>query len=125
MDWESIVVGLLHDTIEDTNLVTFEKIKEQFGATVRHIVEGETKVSKLGKLKYKNESNSVQDVKAHDLRQMFLAMTEEMATVNGAKAVLWDNEIGSLKVGKKVHGSEDLTGKARKSKRTTKMKADS
>jgi cytosine/adenosine deaminase-related metal-dependent hydrolase len=25
-----------------------------------------------------------------------------MATVNGAKAVLWDNEIGSLEVGKKV-----------------------
>jgi predicted amidohydrolase YtcJ len=26
----------------------------------------------------------------------------KMATVNGAKAVLWDNEIGSLEVGKKV-----------------------
>ena len=25
-----------------------------------------------------------------------------MATINGAKAVLWDNEIGSLEVGKKV-----------------------
>lgn len=37
-------------------------------------------VSKLGKLKYKNESHSVQDVKAHDLRQMFLAMTEEVNT---------------------------------------------
>ena len=35
-------------------------------------------VSKLGKLKYKNENHSVQDVKAHDLRQMFLAMTEEV-----------------------------------------------
>ena len=35
-------------------------------------------VSKLGKLKYKNENDSVQDVKADDLRQMFLAMTEEV-----------------------------------------------
>lgn len=26
----------------------------------------------------------------------------KMATINGAKAVLWDNEIGSLEVGKKV-----------------------
>ncbi|GJT72759.1 zinc finger, CCHC-type containing protein [Tanacetum coccineum] len=68
-------------SVEDTNLVTFEKIKEQFGATVRHIVEGETKVLKLGKLKYKNESHSVQDVKAHDLRQMFLAMTEEVRVI--------------------------------------------
>ena len=44
MDWESIVAGLLHDTVEDTNFITFEKIEEEFGSTVRHIVEGETKV---------------------------------------------------------------------------------
>ncbi|KAK1412511.1 hypothetical protein QVD17_33821 [Tagetes erecta] len=81
LDWESIAAGLLHDTVEDTNLVTFEDIEKEFGATVRHIVEGETKVSKLGKLKYKNESHSVQDVKAHDLRQMFLAMTEEVRVI--------------------------------------------
>ncbi|KAJ9187810.1 hypothetical protein P3X46_003227 [Hevea brasiliensis] len=81
LDWESIAAGLLHDTVEDTNVVTFERIEEEFGPTVRHIVEGETKVSKLGKLKRKNESDSVQDVKADDLRQMFLAMTEEVRVI--------------------------------------------
>ncbi|KAK7259280.1 hypothetical protein RIF29_24882 [Crotalaria pallida] len=81
LDWESIAAGLLHDTVEDTNVVTFEMIEEEFGATVRHIVEGETKVSKLGKLKYKDDKNSVQDVKAEDLRQMFLAMTEEVRVI--------------------------------------------
>ncbi|KDP28195.1 hypothetical protein JCGZ_13966 [Jatropha curcas] len=81
LDWESIAAGLLHDTVEDTNVVTFERIEEQFGPTVRHIVEGETKVSKLGKLKCKNESDSVQDVKADDLRQMFIAMTEEVRVI--------------------------------------------
>lgn len=35
-------------------------------------------VSKLGKLKSKDDIHSVQDVKADDLRQMFLAMTEEV-----------------------------------------------
>lgn len=35
-------------------------------------------MSKLGKLKCKNEGDCVQEVKAHDLRQMFLAMTEEV-----------------------------------------------
>ncbi|MBA0717907.1 hypothetical protein Golax_005682, partial [Gossypium laxum] len=68
------------DTVEDTN-VTFERIEEEFGPTVRRIVEGETKVSKLGKLKYKNENDSVQDVKADDLRQMFLSMTEEVRVI--------------------------------------------
>ncbi|XP_044492995.1 putative GTP diphosphokinase RSH1, chloroplastic isoform X2 [Mangifera indica] len=81
LDWESIAAGLLHDTVEDTNVVTFERIEEEFGATVRHIVEGETKVSKLGKLKCKKENNSVQDVEADDLRQMFLAMTEEVRVI--------------------------------------------
>ncbi|XP_002523120.2 putative GTP diphosphokinase RSH1, chloroplastic [Ricinus communis] len=81
LDWESIAAGLLHDTVEDTNVVTFERIEEEFGPTVRHIVEGETKVSKLGKLKCKNESDSAQDVKADDLRQMFLAMTEEVRVI--------------------------------------------
>lgn len=44
LDWESIAAGLLHDTVEDTNVVTFERIDKEFGETVRHIVEGETKV---------------------------------------------------------------------------------
>ncbi|XP_021763215.1 putative GTP diphosphokinase RSH1, chloroplastic [Chenopodium quinoa] len=81
LDWESIAAGLLHDTVEDTNLVTFDRIEKDFGSTVRHIVEGETKVSKLGKLKYKDENSCVQDVKAEDLRQMFLAMTEEVRVI--------------------------------------------
>ncbi|XP_051132165.1 putative GTP diphosphokinase RSH1, chloroplastic [Andrographis paniculata] len=81
LDWESVAAGLLHDTVEDTNVVTFERIEEDFGATVRHIVEGETKVSKLGKLKSNDDNLSVQDVKADDLRQMFLAMTEEVRVI--------------------------------------------
>ncbi|KAK8339674.1 hypothetical protein V6Z12_A08G050600 [Gossypium hirsutum] len=81
LDWESIAAGLLHDTVEDTNIVTFQRIEEEFGPIVRRIVEGETKVSKLGKLKYKNENDSVQDVKADDLQQMFLAMTEEVRVI--------------------------------------------
>ncbi|KAJ4849114.1 putative GTP diphosphokinase rsh1, chloroplastic [Turnera subulata] len=81
LDWESIAAGLLHDTVEDTNIVTFERIEEEFGPVVRRIVEGETKVSKLGKLKCNNKNDSVQDVKADDLRQMFLSMTEEVRVI--------------------------------------------
>jgi (p)ppGpp synthase/HD superfamily hydrolase len=38
-------------------------------------------VSKLGKLKCKTESETIQDVKADDLRQMFLAMTDEVRVI--------------------------------------------
>ncbi|CAL4939288.1 unnamed protein product [Urochloa decumbens] len=81
LDWESIAAGLLHDTVEDTDVITFERIENEFGPTVRRIVEGETKVSKLGKLQCKSEGSSKQDLKAEDLRQMFLAMTEEVRVI--------------------------------------------
>ena len=49
MDSDTIVSGLLHDTVEDTDL-TFLQVELLFGPTVRKIVEGETKVSKLPKV---------------------------------------------------------------------------
>ena len=47
MDHETVIAGLLHDTVEDTDAVTFESIEDRFGPAVRRIVEGETKVSKV------------------------------------------------------------------------------
>ena len=78
LDWESVAAGFLHDDVEESNIVSFERIQEEFGRVICRIIEGETKVSKLGKLQCKNLKNSVKDVKANDLRQMFLAMTEEV-----------------------------------------------
>ena len=72
MDGDTIMAGLLHDTVEDTDL-TFELIEEMFGTTVRSIVEGETKVSKLPKLAFSDYA----DEQAENLRQMFVAMTDD------------------------------------------------
>eukprot|EP00871_Galdieria_phlegrea_P000277 jgi/Galph1/124/GphlegSOOS_G4842.1 len=46
VDRDTVISGLLHDTVEDTT-VTFETIEALFGKDVRRIVEGETKFSKL------------------------------------------------------------------------------
>eukprot|EP00899_Mesostigma_viride_P018926 jgi/Mesvir1/27034/Mv20734-RA.2 len=81
MDFETVIAGLLHDTVEDTAVVTFERIEEQFGPVVRRIVEGETKVSKLGKMQRVDASRPARDVKADDLQQMFLAMTNEVRVI--------------------------------------------
>ena len=72
MDAETVMAGLLHDTVEDTEL-TFDQVQSEFGATVRTIVEGETKVSKLPKMM----SPSKSDEQAENLRQMFVAMTAD------------------------------------------------
>ncbi|GJQ11643.1 hypothetical protein GpartN1_g3434.t1 [Galdieria partita] len=46
VDRDTVISGLLHDTVEDTS-VTLETIETKFGKDVRRIVEGETKFSKL------------------------------------------------------------------------------
>lgn len=43
MDIDSVLAGILHDTVEDTD-ATFEEIEEQFGHDVAFLVNGVTKV---------------------------------------------------------------------------------
>jgi hypothetical protein len=83
MDVDTLIAGLLHDTVEDTDL-TFNQIESLFGTTVRNIVEGETKVSKLPSKLYSTRSTSTaatitssEDEQAENLRQMFIAMTND------------------------------------------------
>jgi (p)ppGpp synthase/HD superfamily hydrolase len=49
------------------------QVETFFGVTVRTIVEGETKVSKLPKIAL----SAYADEQAENLRQMFIAMTED------------------------------------------------
>ena len=94
LDHESLIAGLLHDTVEDTDVVTFESLETRYGVAVRKIVEGETKVSKVSSSLSKDGAArnaparggpsaalSSEDVKSEDLAQMFLAMTEEVRII--------------------------------------------
>jgi len=73
LDGDAIIAGLLHDTVEDTAL-TFEEIEARFGSSVRRIVEGETKISKLAVRAYEDEQ-------AENLRQMLLAMVGDVRII--------------------------------------------
>ena len=73
LDGDAIIAGLLHDTVEDTAL-TFEEVEAGFGAAVRRIVEGETKISKLAVRAYEDEQ-------AENLRQMLLAMVGDVRII--------------------------------------------
>ena len=44
MDEDTIIAGILHDTVEDTNL-TLKDIKQEFGESVAFLVDGVTKLS--------------------------------------------------------------------------------
>ncbi|BDP42036.1 GTP pyrophosphokinase [Deinococcus aetherius] len=83
MDTDSLLAGLLHDTVEDVEGVTFEEIERRFGPDVRRIVEGETKVSKLSKQgsQAAEVSDAGRDVQAENLRQMLVAMTGDIRII--------------------------------------------
>lgn len=76
MDADTIAAGLLHDTMEDSGVVG-EELERRFGPAVRRIVEGETKVSKL----YKFANLEGEEKRAEDLRQMFIAMAEDVRII--------------------------------------------
>ncbi len=72
-DSEMIAAGFLHDVVEDTD-VTSEEIEERFGANVRQLVEGVTKLSKFN-------FSSKTERQAENFRRMFLAMAQDIRVI--------------------------------------------
>ena len=70
LDSATITTGLLHDTIEDTN-VTYETVKKEFGEEVANLVEGVTKISAL-------EDKASSDSKAENFRKLILATSKDI-----------------------------------------------
>ena len=73
MDLDSIMAGLLHDTVEDCD-VSPEEIAKMFGQSVAQIVVGCTKISKI-KFKTKEESQ------AENFRKMVVAMAQDLRVI--------------------------------------------
>ena len=73
MDVVSIVAGLLHDTIEDTDAELAE-IERLFGNETANIVDGVTKISKI-------QFGSTEERQAENIRKMILAMTTDIRVI--------------------------------------------
>ncbi len=73
LDEASVMAGLLHDTLEDT-LASPEEIQELFGSTVRFLVEGVTKLSKIS-------FTSGEERQAENVRKMLMAMSQDLRVI--------------------------------------------
>ena len=74
MDLDTIIAGILHDTVEDTEY-TINDVKNDFNETVATIVEGVTKLTRL------SISNDKVEEQAENLRHMFLAMSKDIRVI--------------------------------------------
>jgi GTP pyrophosphokinase len=73
LDMETLVAGLLHDTVEDSK-VTVAQVKAAFGEEVAALVDG---VTKLGKIKF----DSRDEAQSQNLRKMLIAMAKDIRVI--------------------------------------------
>jgi GTP pyrophosphokinase len=70
LDCDSIITGLLHDTVEDT-VATIADIRDLFGENIAQLVDGVTKLSQI-------ESLSDRAKQAENFRKLLLAMSKDI-----------------------------------------------
>ena len=70
MDNETVIAGLLHDVVEDTDY-SREQLVEDFDDKIADLVDG---VTKLGNISY----DSTEAAQAENFRKMFLAMSKDI-----------------------------------------------
>ena len=73
LDADSIVAGLLHDTLEDTNL-NIEEINKIFGHQIVELVDGLTKINKFS-LKVNNQKFG------ENYKKLILATTKDLRVI--------------------------------------------
>jgi GTP pyrophosphokinase/guanosine-3',5'-bis(diphosphate) 3'-pyrophosphohydrolase len=73
LDINTVVAGLLHDVLEDTQ-TTYQELEEKFGKQVASIVQG---VTKLGKLEFRD----IQEQKAENYRKLILATAKDLRVI--------------------------------------------
>jgi guanosine-3',5'-bis(diphosphate) 3'-pyrophosphohydrolase len=73
MDAQSIIAGMLHDVIEDTDTLK-EAVISEFGEEVGELVDG---VSKLTQIKFESQA----EAQAENFRKMMLAMVKDIRVI--------------------------------------------
>ena len=81
----AVAAGLLHDTVEDTD-ITLEDLEREFGEEVASLVSGVTKLTQLPRVSHydgnhRRESSTKVELAKENLRKTFLAMGDDVRVV--------------------------------------------
>ncbi|MCQ2506602.1 MAG: bifunctional (p)ppGpp synthetase/guanosine-3',5'-bis(diphosphate) 3'-pyrophosphohydrolase [Lachnospiraceae bacterium] len=74
MDTDTIVSGILHDIVEDTD-TSLEEVEAEFGSEVALLVDGVTKLTQI------NLNHDKMEIQAENLRKMFVAMAKDIRVI--------------------------------------------
>ncbi|MBQ9625043.1 MAG: bifunctional (p)ppGpp synthetase/guanosine-3',5'-bis(diphosphate) 3'-pyrophosphohydrolase, partial [Clostridia bacterium] len=73
LDIDTVCAALLHDVVEDTD-VTLEEIEKEFNPSIANLVDGVTKLSRIGNVSKEQQA-------AESIRKMFLAMAKDIRVI--------------------------------------------
>ena len=96
MDPETVIAGILHDTVEDTD-TTIQEIENIFGNSVAKIVDGVTKLSKF-------EVSSIAEKQTENFKKLLLSAASDIRVL-------------VIKLADRLHNMQTLKYKKKKSKR--------
>lgn len=73
LDLDSVITGILHDTVEDTE-TSLEEIQKRFGQSVAELVDGVTKISRI-------TFRTNEEKQAENFRKMVVAMAKDLRVI--------------------------------------------
>lgn len=81
LDREAIAAAILHDVVEDTG-ITLDSIREEFGDGVARLVDGVTKMGRIGELSEPvDHKHAAKSTHSESVRKLLLAMAEDVRVV--------------------------------------------
>jgi GTP pyrophosphokinase len=82
LDHEAVTAAILHDVVEDTD-VTLEQVRDEFGEQVARLVDGVTKMGRIGEMSDPSapDRRVAEAAQAESVRKLLLAMAEDVRVV--------------------------------------------
>jgi GTP pyrophosphokinase len=80
LDYETIAAAMLHDVVEDTD-ITLDDVDREFGPVIARLVDGVTKMERIGEFRELGQEGGKEHAQAESLRKLLLAMAEDVRVV--------------------------------------------